>query len=311
MNFQQLEYVLAVHKYKHFAIAAESCDVTQATLSAMIKKLEEELSLILFDRSRKPVSTTELGLLFIEKAQNILKIREEINELNTSTTALEGTLTIGIIPTIANSLLPNILPLVLNENPKLKLNIVEITTEEIKQQLKLNKIDIGILATPINDELFAEHIMYYEPMMVYGVHDQTKEYVSSKDVKNKNIWLLEEGHCFRNQTLTICEIREKELSNSNLNFRGSSFETLLSLSDKFGGYTLLPELYYQSMSEKKQALTKHFQPPIPVREISIIAYRQHAKSKAISYLTHLITETISPQLSSSKLKNSDLDIIGI
>ena len=258
MNFQQLEYVMAVHKHKHFGIAADSCHITQATLSAMIKKLEEELKILLFDRSRKPIQTTDMGLQFIETARTILQQKELLFSLNKQTEKLEGKLSIGIIPTVANSLLPIILPSILKENQKLQLTISEITTEEIKTQLIMDKIDIGILATPINDKQFDEHILYYEPMMIYGILDKKKEYVNSKDIKNGNIWLLEEGHCFRNQALTVCEIKEKELSPSNLNFMGSSFETLLNLTDKFGGYTLVPELYYKNMPKQKQnkALSK-------------------------------------------------------
>ena len=311
MNFQQLEYVMAVHKHKHFGIAADSCHITQATLSAMIKKLEEELKILLFDRSRKPIQTTDMGLQFIETARTILQQKELLFSLNKQTEKLEGKLSIGIIPTVANSLLPIILPSILKENQKLQLTISEITTEEIKTQLIMDKIDIGILATPINDKHFDEHILYYEPMMIYGILDKKKEYVNSKDIKNGNIWLLEEGHCFRNQALTVCEIKEKELSPSNLNFMGSSFETLLNLTDKFGGYTLIPELYYKNMSKQKQNKTKHFQKPIPVREISIVTYRHFAKNQTIKYLTSLIQALVNTNLSTKSYKNKDLDIIGI
>ena len=311
MNFQQLEYVMAVHKHKHFGIAADSCHITQATLSAMIKKLEEELKILLFDRSRKPIQTTDMGLQFIETARTILQQKELLFSLNKQTEKLEGKLSIGIIPTVANSLLPIILPSILKENQKLQLTISEITTEEIKTQLIMDKIDIGILATPINDKQFDEHILYYEPMMIYGILDKKKEYVNSKDIKNGNIWLLEEGHCFRNQALTVCEIKEKELSPSNLNFMGSSFETLLNLTDKFGGYTLVPELYYKNMPKQKQNKTKHFQKPIPVREISIVTYRHFAKNQTIKYLTSLIQALVNTNLSTKSYKNKDLDIIGI
>ena len=311
MNFQQLEYVMAVHKHKHFGIAADSCHITQATLSAMIKKLEEELKVLLFDRSRKPIQTTDMGLQFIETARTILQQKELLFSLNKQSEKLEGKLSIGIIPTVANSLLPIILPSILKENQKLQLTISEITTEEIKTQLIMDKIDIGILATPINDKQFDEHILYYEPMMIYGILDKKKEYVNSKDIKNGNIWLLEEGHCFRNQALTVCEIKEKELSPSNLNFMGSSFETLLNLTDKFGGYTLVPELYYKNMPKQKQNKTKHFQKPIPVREISIVTYRHFAKNQTIKYLTSLIQALVNTNLSTKSYKNKDLDIIGI
>jgi LysR family hydrogen peroxide-inducible transcriptional activator len=267
---------------------------------------------LLFDRSRQPVKTTDAGLQLIEIAHQILQKRDQLFLLNNTSSELEGELSIGIIPTTANSLLPLILPSILEENPKLTLKISEITTEDIKQQLLMDKIDLGILATPLHDPRYEEHVLYYEPMMVYGVKDRKKEYVSSKDLKNNKIWLLEEGHCFRDQALTVCEIKEKEQRSSNLNFRGGSFETLLNLSDKFGGYTLIPELYYQTtLSKSKQQRTKHFRTPLPVREISIITYRQHAKNKTIAYLTKVIKEKVSGLLSTTNLANKNMDIIGI
>lgn len=312
MNFQQLEYVLAVHKHKHFAVAAENCHITQATLSAMIKKLEEELNVLLFDRSRQPVKTTDAGLQFMEIARQILQKRDQLYLLNNTSSELEGELSVGIIPTTANALLPLILPTILEENPKLKLKISEITTEDIKQQLLMDKIDLGILATPIHDPQYEEHLLYYESMMVYGIRDLKKEYVSSRDLKDRKVWLLEEGHCFREQSLTICEIKEKEQQSSNLNFMGGSFETLLNLTDKFGGYTLVPELYYQTtMSKAKQQRTKHFRAPIPVREISIVTYRQHAKNKTIAYLTKVIKDKVSNLLSTTSMPNKNMEIIGI
>jgi len=312
MNFQQLEYVLAVDNHKHFGHAAESCHITQATLSGMIKKLEQELGIFLFDRKRQPVQTTDAGRQFIELARKILMHKSEMYQLNKATlTELSGSLRLGIIPTIANSLLPIVLPSLLKENPKLQLTIVEITTEEIKQQLMVDKIDLGILATPLEEDLLEESILYYEPMMVYGAHDPQKKYVSSKDIKNRKIWLLEEGNCFRNQAMSICEMQEKKMESSNLNFAGSSFDTLLNLTDKFGGFTLVPELYFKEMAPAKQQLTKSFQTPIPVREISLVSYRPFAKKQTVDFLSARMIELVKPHLSTGSYHNKDLDIIGL
>ncbi len=311
MNFQQLKYVLAVHKHKHFGLAAESCHITQATLSAMIKKIEHELDLTLFDRSRHPIKTTEQGEAFIQVAKKIIVKEKELRSINDNNDSLNGTLRVGVIPTIANSLLPIILPQLLKENPHLKLKIAEITTENILHQLSMDKIDIGILATPLDNEDFEETILYYEPMMVYGISEQNKGYVSSEDVRDKNVWLLEEGHCFRNQAVTICEIQEKQMNKSNLDFEGSSFDTLLNLTDTFGGYTLIPELYYNDLNTKKKQKTKHFQKPIPVREVSLVTYYPVVKGQSARYLKKLIQDKVIPKLSTKNYKNSDLEIIGI
>ncbi|MBN2167437.1 MAG: LysR family transcriptional regulator [Marinilabiliaceae bacterium] len=312
MNFQQLEYVLAVHNNKHFGQASECCNITQATLSAMIKKLEEELGFLIFDRSRMPVKTTDMGQNFIVLTKKALQNRQEMYQLKNETIKeLTGNLSLGIIPTIANSLLPIILPSILKENPKLHLSITEITTDNIIHQLKTDKIDLGILATPLNDETLDETILYYEAMMVYGVSDSQKRYISSNDIRDKKIWLLEEGNCFRKQSMTICEMKEKTMDTDNLNFEGSSFETLLNLTDSFGGITLIPELYFNQLSNNRKNKTKSFDIPIPVREISLVSHRPYSKIQTINLISNKIKHLIKNHLSTSTYKPKDLEIIGI
>lgn len=312
MNFQQLHYALAVHQHKHFGRAANSCHITQATLSAMLKKLEEELGYSLFDRAQHPIMTTEEGEQFMRLARQILAHQQDMLTLQAKVPLhLSGTIHLGIIPTIANSLLPIILPPLLNDNPDLQLDITEITTEEILQQLKMDKIDLGILATPLEDEAIHETVLYYEAMMVYGALGEGKAFISSKDIKDNKIWLLEEGHCFREQAMTICDIREKENASANLVFAGSSFDTLLNLTDRFGGYTLVPELYYQDMPEQRQHKTKPFQKPIPVREISLVSYRPQSKQRTLEFLAQAIQRWVKPHLSTTQLANKDMEVIGI
>lgn len=311
MNFQQLEYILAVHRQGHFGLAAESCHVTQATLSAMIIKLEDELNVQIFDRSRKPVKTTEAGLQILEIAKQILAKQIELQKIQKPSDELTGTLRVGIIPTIAPSLLPLVLPEIIKENPDLRLSISEMTTDEILHQLEMDKIDLGILATPINNDRFEEHILYYESMMVYGIESDSDKPLKAKDIHQKNIWLLEEGHCFRNQAVTLCELTEKKSSESNLNINASSFETLLGLTDQFGGITLIPELYYSQLDSERKQRTRTFATPVPVREISLVTFRKHVNDFTIQHLTKTIQKKVKGQLMTSHLQNKDLDIIGI
>ncbi len=312
MNFQQLEYVLAVHQHKHFGEAAERCNITQATLSAMIRKLEDELGIIIFDRSRHPIKTTDIGLDFIQIAKKTLACRQDMQALRTTEDqTLKGNLRIGIIPTIANTFLPIVLPALLEKNPDVQLSIQEITTSEIIQQLRKDNIDIGILATPLEESDLDETILYYEPMMIYGVKDVKTKFMSSKDLQNKKIWLLEAGNCFREQSLTICDIKEKQIETSHLHFEGNSFDTLLNITDLFGGYTLIPELFYNTLPKNKKDITKLFEKPIPVREISIVSYRPIVKQNTIRILAKFIQDLIEPHLSTSNYAKKDLEIIGI
>lgn len=314
MNFQQLEYILAVNKTKHFGKAAESCNVTQATLSAMVKKLEQELNIQIFDRSRHPITATEEGSLLIKKAENLLIRKEEIYQISKNEKEeLEGEIRIGIIPTISTSLLPILLPVLIQSHPNLKLTISEITTEEIVHQLSHNKIDLGILATPLEEaeDSLVEEILFYEAMMVYGISETSKGFVSSKDVENKKVWLLEEGHCFRSQAMTLCKIREKKEKSENLQFKSNSFETLINLSDQMGGLTLVPELYYNNLPANRKKKTHFFQKPIPVREVSLVSSKPVSKKRSMLKLSELIREIIKPHLKTSEYKNKDLNIIGI
>lgn len=311
MNFQQLEYILAVHRHRHFGKAAEACHITQATLSAMIIKLEDELNIQIFDRSHKPIKTTVAGLEVIKKASSILDIQRELHLLQDMDTTMTGIIRIGIIPTIASSLLPLILPRIMSQFPELKLVISEITTDEIIHHLEMDKIDLGILSTPLENDFLEEHILYYEPMQVYGAEESEKGYITSKEVKDKEIWLLEEGHCFRNQTVTICELREKKVDDTKLQLEANSFETLLSITDQFGGLTILPELYGLQLPKNRQQKLRSFKKPIPVREISIVSYRKVISPQTIEVLGELIKSMVLPKLSVSSYENKDLDIIGI
>jgi LysR family hydrogen peroxide-inducible transcriptional activator len=313
MNFQQLEYVLAVHQLKHFSRAAEKCHVTQATLSGMIKKLEEELGVVLFDRDSHPILTTPQGEEVVELAQRMLNDRDVLLHVNRDfgNRAVEGTLRIGIIPTIANALLPITLKGILADHPGLNLHLEEITTEQMVQQLKMDQIDAGIMATPYPQAQLEEQILYYEAMFVYGVQKRHREFVLPEDLRSEPVWLLEEGHCFRNQALTICNVQEKALRPLNFQYRAGSFDTLMGLAESFGGYTLLPELYVASLPRKRRQRCMPFRIPVPVREVSLVHVRKYARLHLIEAVAHSIRQRVVPQLSTSHLRASEQDIIGI
>lgn len=295
MNFQQLEYVIAVFEQQHFGKAAIASNITQATLSGMIIKLEQELGYQIFDRSRKPIIPTEKGQIFIDKARQILIEKNELYIIQESEiNELKGKLKIGIIPTIAISVLPLILPDLIKNNPELELTVLEITTDQIIEKLKNQSIDLGILATPIQGNDLEYHPLYEEKMLVYGQIDAEKEYITSRDIKRKKVWLLEEGHCFRDQSIQVCQLKEKDLSHYRLHFEGGSFESLINLTETFGGLTLIPDLYYQSLPEEKQKKCSSFKTPVPVREVSIMSYRPQTLQSTINFLANFINSKIQP-----------------
>lgn len=310
MNFQQLEYIISVDQHKHFGKAADQCFVTQATLSAMIKKLEGELDIIIFDRKKQPTLTTETGKLVIKLAKEIISKRDElVHATQAEQKILSGKISLGIIPTVASSLLPLILPELLDQYPELELQVMEINTDDIITKLETNQIDIGILATPLHSENLIEEILYYESMLIYGAHEVRKKTVSTTDLRASRIWLLEEGNCFRTQSISLCDIKDEQ--NNHLSLESSSFETLINLTDQFGGFTLLPELYKKTLGDDKKMGIKQFSKPYPVREISLVYSRPYALRNSISKLAELIRAIIPMQLQTSKFKAKDMTILGI
>lgn len=312
MNIRQLEYVLAVDKFKNFSRAAENCHVTQATLSAMIKKLEEELDIVIFDRITNPVLTTEEGAEILVIAEKIVQHANQlVDRANSIKGNIEGEIKIGIIPTIAGCLLPKIIRPLIEQYPRLKLEFKEITTDDMIHQLKTGQLDAGIAATPMSDKDIEENILYYEALMVYGDKDQDKRFMMPEEIKEHKIWMLEEGHCLREQFIKLCSLRKKDVLPENLKFQANSFETLLNLVDEFGGLTLIPELYFNLMPEDRKEKVTFFNQPIPVREVSMIYFRPYAKIRTIEAISTLITKQIKGTLLADTYKNSELSIAAV
>lgn len=306
MNLQQLEYIIAVDNLRHFDKAAKHCFVTQPTLSMMIQKLEEELNIKIFDRSKQPVTPTEAGVVAIAQAKIILqeakKMKEVIDEFKGE---IKGELKIGIIPTVAPYLLPLFLNKFLNKYPFLKIKITELTTELIIEKLKHHHIDIGILATPLNNIALNETPLYYEQFVVYASKEEKllkKKFLLSSDINTNHLWLLEEGHCLRSQILNLCELRKKELETSNLDYQAGSIDTLKKMVDMNSGITILPELAIKDLTAAERKKTRHFKPPVPVREISIVTYHHFVKKRIVEVLKDEIINAIPNEMLSLKRK---------
>ena len=289
MNFRQLEYILAVHEQGHFGRAAEHCGVTQATLSAMVKRLEEELDITIFDRSRSPVVPTEEGLVVVSMSRDLLIKSDGLKNLKSSLRGrLSGALRIGVIPTVAPLLLPIVLKPFVSLHPDVDLSIKEATTDQLLIDLKEGVIDGAIVASPVLDEdLFGYHL-YSEALKVYGVNDLAKREMTPGDIKSTTVWLLEEGHCLKDQVVAFCGLQEQKTQFDGLNVQCSSFATLVGLVDDFGGYTLLPELYVNIMSQRRQNRTRSFVAPEPVRDIAMVVYRPFVKKMLLDELIRLV-----------------------
>ena len=307
MTLQQLEYIIAVDNYRHFLRAAEKCFVTQATLSMMIQKLEEELGVKIFDRSKQPVKPTVVGVKIIAQARRIISESERIKEIiKEEKGEVSGVLKIGIIPTLAPYLVPLFLREFTNAYPLIKLVINEHTTSGIIQGLKNGQIDAGILATPLNDASLKEKILFYEKYFLY-VNDNekgfNKQYVLPSDIDIDRLWLLEEGHCMRSQILNLCELKKRHQVDEKLHYEAGSIETLKNLVEKNFGITIIPELATFNLSKPQKKRIRFFKSPTPVREISTVIHREYVKDKLIEALNEVILSVIPDELKSSKKVN--------
>lgn len=304
MNFPQLEYIIAVDTYRHFVKAADACYVTQATLSTMIKKLEEELGIKIFDRTRQPVVPTDVGSRVIAQARVIMEEQHRLKEMiSTEQENVGGELRIGILPTLAPYLLPLFLNSFLKNYPDVKLHISELTTDEIIRQLERNELDAGLLATPLHNSSIREIPLFYEEFVVYasaGEKLMKKEFILAKDIDVSRLWLLEEGHCLRSQVINLCELKSREKEIHQLDFAAGSIETLKIIVEINEGITIIPALAVSRMTARQQKNIRHFRTPAPVREIGIVTYRHFVKEKLIKALEDEIIAAIPNQMKTFK-----------
>ena len=307
MTFTQLEYIVAVDTWRHFSTAAEHCFVTQPTLSMQIQKLEEELELKIFDRSKQPVVPTETGAEIIEQARQILAGKQSLLEaIQDKKHELTGELRIGIIPTLAPYLLPLFIQPFARKYPSVRLVVHEMMTELIVSRLRDGKIDAGILVTPLQEPGIKEFVLFYEELMAYVSRKNemyAKTYVLPQDIDPNKLWLLEEGHCFRSQIVNLCELRKISREHSQFDYEAGSIETLRRMVEMNDGITIIPELATLDMPQKQQQLIRHFRKPVPMREVSLVIHRNFVKKKLIDVLRQEILLTVPEKIRKNKSPN--------
>jgi LysR family hydrogen peroxide-inducible transcriptional activator len=306
MTITQLEYIVAVDTYKSFILAAEKCFVTQPTLSMQVQKLEDMLGVKIFDRTHQPIVATEVGIEIIAQARIMLAESYKIKEIVTDRQKeLSGELKIGIIPTISPYLLPKIISRFVEKYPQVKLVVWEQNTEHIIQQLKLGMIDCGILSTPLHENNLIEIPVFYENFVAY-VSKASKLYkkkaISPEDIDVEELWVLDEGHCMREQVLNICQRRKATKGFQHFEYNTGSVDTLKRMVDQNSGATILPELALDDLSDKQLDRIRYFRSPEPAREVSIVIQRNFLKRRMIEALKNEILHFIPKKLRSKKKK---------
>jgi LysR family hydrogen peroxide-inducible transcriptional activator len=307
MTFVQLEYIVAIDTYRHFARAAKQCFVTQPTLSMQIHKLEKELGIRIFDRNKQPVLPTQAGAEIISQAREILSQRDTMEDIiQTKKGIISGELKIGIIPTLAPYLLPLFVQSFTRQYPLVKLIVNELTTEYILLRLREGRIDAGILVTPLHANGIKEDILFYEELVAYVSKSNAaykKNYILAKDIDPAKLWLLEEGHCFRSQIVNLCELQKSSREGTHFEYEAGSIETLRRMVDLNDGITIMPELATFDMTGKQQNHLRHFKHPAPVREVSIVVHRDYVKKKLIEILKKEILAAVPEKIKKNKTRN--------
>jgi len=295
MTITQLHYVLAIAEHKNFTKAAEKCFVTQPTLSTQIQKLEDELDILIFDRSKKPIELTDVGRKIVFQAKNIVNESDRIQDIvDQQKGFIGGEFKIGIIPTIMPTLLPMFLKAFIKKYPKVKLKIEELTTEDIITKIKDGHIDAAIVSTPLENENIKERVLFYEPFVAYIPSNHrlsSKKKIGVSDLEIDDMLLLEDGHCFRDGVINLCKTFKKQTDDS-FQLESGSIETLVKLSNEGLGMTLLPYLHTLDLNEKLQENLHHFNEPTPAREVSIIHHKSELKMQIIEALHSVISGII-------------------
>ena len=294
MTITQLQYVLAVAEHRNFTLAAEKSFVTQPTLSMQIQKVEDELGVLIFDRSKKPIQLTDIGHKIVAQAKSIVSEAGRIKDIvDQEKGFIGGEFRLGIIPTVMPTLLPMFLNNFIKKYPKVTLLIEELNTQEIIARLSNGHLDAAIAATPLQEEKIREIVLYYEPFVGYIPENNSsfsKKEIEITDLNPDEILLLRDGHCFRDGVLNLCKITDP--TTNKFSIESGSFETLIKLADEGLGTTLLPYLHTLDLKDKDKQKLRHFRDPKPSREVSLIFPKSELKMHIIDALRTTISGVV-------------------
>ena len=298
MTLQQLEYILAVDSLRHFAKAAEQCRVTQPTLSMMIQKLEEELDIKIFDRTVQPVRPTAAGIRVIEKAKEVVYQASLIKDIvSEEEQTLKGEFRMAVLPTIAPYLLPRFFPKLIARYPDLDIQIFEMKTSDSLAALQSGRVDAAVLATKTEDKQLRGDILYYEQFFGYVSRNEPifkNELIRSSDINGERLWLLDEGHCFRDQLVRFCQLEAVKLHQAS--YRLGSMETFMRMVESGEGVTFIPELALYQLSDEQRELVRPFAVPRPARAIELVVRTDFIRHAILELLRETIKKSVPKEM---------------
>ena len=305
MTLQQMEYIVAVYRLRHFAKAAEHCGVTQPTLSAMIQKLEQELGVKLFERSSQQVVPTAIGRLVVEQAWRVISRARKIKDIvEEERNALSGVFRIGILPTRAPYLLPRFFTRLMEEYPDIDFRVSEMKTADCKKALARGEIDVAIIVSLGEIEGMEQDSLYFEQFIAYVSESDSlfqSKSIRSADLPGHFLWLLDEGHCFRDQLVKFCNI--KSACDSKLTYSLGSIETFMRMVEAGQGITFIPELALDQLTESQKRLVRPFAIPIPTREVVLLTTKTFVRKGIKQMMINEIRDSVPQRM--LKMNNTD------
>ncbi len=310
LTLTQLRYLVAVESQRSFRSAAERCHVTQPALSMQVQKAEDLLGIVVFDRSQQPVVPTEQGLVFLRQAQSVLREVERFRDVLAEDGELTGRYRLGVIPTLATTLLPLLLPKFAADNPAVELVVEETQTDALVERLLADDLDGGLAATPLDESGIFEQPLYEEALFAYlpPRHPLAKrKTVRQSDLVGEHLWLMAEGHCFRTQVMQLCRVDRRSIQAEGVRFESGSFETLIQLVDRGFGVTVLPALSVEQLPLKRQGQrVRPFSAPTPVREVSLVYAREHLRRRVGNAIANCVKQQLPPSVRLSPRKREVL-----
>ena len=313
MTIQQLDYIVAVEQHRHFANAAEACCVTQPTLSMMIQKLEDELGAKIFDRSSHPVKPTEIGMRIIDQARISLQQFRQVREIvENEQNIVKGSFKLGVIPTIARYLVPELVRWQTDDHNEMELIIKENTTEVLISELMKGTIDGGLMAGPLHHQYLVEYPIYYEKFYAYvSPNDDAynEREIDIHQVDISNLWLLENVHCFRGQIERLCQMKKNiPESKSSVRYEAGSIDTLISIVDCNRGITVIPEMSAMGLPEEKQDNLRPFKNMTAVREVSLVVNKEYIRHTMLNIVLGMIRRSVPKSMQDEEMKKFTVEL---
>ncbi len=298
MTLQQMEYIVAVYRCRHFARAAEQCGVTQPTLSAMIRKFETELGVKIFERSSQQVMPTEIGRKIVEQAWKVLvRANRIVDIVNEERQSFTGIFRLGILPTIAPYLLPRFFTQLEREHPEADIRVMEMKTADIKRALNKGELDAAILVSLDDMDNYVQTPLFYEQFLAYVSRTDAlfvKKNIKTTDLNNEFLWLLDEGHCFRDQLVKFCGL--KSATNSKRTYSLGSIETFMRMVESGQGVTFIPELALEQLSASQRELVRPFALPIPTREVVLLTTPGYVRHSLIRLVADAVRASVPQRM---------------